>query len=58
MPERALLAAVVLLAWRDAHSRNQKQRAAALAWLHGPGLVAACDLLDLDAGALLGRLDR
>ena len=47
-----LLAAVIGQAWRDAHGRNEYERAAALTWLHGDGAVSVCDWLGLPVDRL------
>ncbi len=53
---RRLLAAVLCRAWEDAHGRNEYERAAALAWLHGDGAAALCDWLGLPVDKLRRRV--
>ena len=51
-PHEALLVAIIGRALRDVCSRNEKNRASALAWLNGSGAEIVCDWLGLDVGTL------
>jgi len=55
-PYERLLCAVLVMAWRDAHSLNAELRAAARAWLHSDGAVVACEWLGLPVERLQSRL--
>ena len=56
-PHERLLCAVIVLAWKDAHGRDEELKAAALAWLRSEDCTDACEWLGLDVGRLLSRLD-
>lgn len=51
-PHEALLVAIIGRALRDACSRNEKNRASALAWLNGSGAEDVCDWLGLPVDTL------
>lgn len=56
-PYERLLCAVLVSAWKDAHGRNEYERAKALEWLRSDGAVNICELLGLPVDRLRRRLD-